>query len=138
MTEGQKSAIKWHETAILHKLAIAVVKNYATAIHHGHYLATLNPGVMKMNIDDVDTHIDGSSTCGGILCNLNDKFISGFYAKLHLVAIYFLKFELFSNGVSLVHNKGISNVIFEIDSLTLLFMINKVYIQFTILFILFK
>jgi ribonuclease HI len=82
---------------------------------HDHY---------KVNVDGSHKKSSGISTCGGLIRDSNGKCIRGFYNRLGSCSAVWAELWALRIGIEMANQLNIKNVIFEMDSLVVVNMVN--------------
>jgi ribonuclease HI len=82
---------------------------------HDHY---------KVNVDGSHKKSSGISTCGGLIRDSNGKCIRGFYNRLGSCSAVWAELWALHIGIEMANQLNIKNVIFEMDSLVVVNMVN--------------
>lgn len=75
--------------------------------------------VHKVNVDGSHYPDHGTTACGGLVRNLDGNFIKGFYCNIGSSNLFWAEMWALLLGVCLVQSMALPEVIFELDSLSI-------------------
>lgn len=77
----------------------------------------------KVNVDDSFRASFGRSTCGGLVCDTNGKFVKGFYGRIGSCYSVWAEQWTLRLEIKFAQQLNVTSIIFELDSTVVVNMI---------------